>query len=68
MELECSERDSCIDDPIQPYQFELSGTSRESSDSDEEEELGQGDNKRLSQLSFSDKNIQFTILQKVFMS
>ena len=49
MEFECSDCDSCIDDPIQPYQFEPSGTSQESSDSDEEEELGQGDNERLSQ-------------------
>ena len=72
MELECSDCDSFIDDPIQPYPFEPSGTSGESSDSDEE--LGQGDNERLSQLSWSDKNIQvyiiiiFTILLKVFMS
>ena len=47
MEFECSDCDSCNDDPIQPYQFEPSGTSEESSDSDEEEELGQGDNERL---------------------
>ena len=49
MELECSDCDSCINDPMQPYQFQPSGTSGESSDSDEE--LGQGDNKRLSQVS-----------------
>ena len=47
MELVCSDCDCCNDDPIQPYQFEPSGTSEESSDSDEEEELGQGDNERL---------------------
>ena len=50
MKLECSHCDSCIDNPIQPYQFEPSGTSEESSNSDEEEEVGQGDNERLSQL------------------
>ena len=73
MELECSDCDSFTDDPIQPYQFEPSGTSGESSDFDEEEELGQGDNEQLSQFSWSDKNIQvciyiFIILLKVFMS
>ena len=57
MELQCNDCDCCIDDPIQPYQFEPSGTSGESSDFDEEEKLGQGDNERLSQLSLSDKNI-----------
>ena len=71
MELQCNDCDCCIDDPIQPYQFEPSGTSGESSDSDEE--LGQGDNEGLSQFSWSDKNIQvciyiFIILLKVFMS
>ena len=46
--LECSDCDSCIDDPTQPYQFEPSCTSGESSDSDEDKELGQGDNEQLS--------------------
>ena len=55
MELECRDCDSYnIDDQIQPYQFEPSGRSGESSDSDEE--LGQGDNKRLTQLSWTDEN------------
>ena len=44
MELQCNDCDCCIDDPIQPYQFEPSGTSGGSSDFDKEEELGQGDN------------------------
>ena len=57
MELQCNDCDCCIDDPIQPYKFEPSGTSGESSDFDEEEKLGQGDNEQLSQLSSSDKNI-----------
>ena len=54
MELECRDCDSCIDHPIQPYQFEPSGRSGESSDFDEE--LGQGDNDRLSQLSWSENS------------
>ena len=58
MELECSNYDSCIDDPMQ---FEPSGTNGESSDSDEGEKLGQKDNEQLSQLSWSDKNIQVYI-------
>ena len=67
IELECSDCDSCIDDPIQPYRFEPSGTSGESSDSDEEEELGQGYNKQLSQVSLSDKNIQVNIYIYIYI-
>ena len=57
MELECSDCDSCFDVPIRPFQFEPSGTGGESSDTNEEKKLGQGDYEQLSQLSWSDKNI-----------